>query len=188
VENRPSEAIAILRTLRQGAEAYGDHYRAMRYATMLSEALLAQDERAESERLFSDILRAAAAAGLYQSILDDGPEIGARLRSFEGGARGSGVSAELLSYAERLLAGWQERYQPEVAADALSEPVEALSLRERNILERIGQGQSNKDIARELAIAPETVKSHIKNIFIKLGVEKRAHAISRAQRLGLVRE
>ena len=40
-------------------------------------------------------------------------------------------------------------------------------------------------IAKDLAIAPETVKSHMKNIFIKLKVERRAQAVSRAQILGL---
>jgi LuxR family transcriptional regulator, maltose regulon positive regulatory protein len=187
VENRPSEAIAILRTLRQEAEAASDHYRALRFSMMLSEALLAGDERVESERLFSKSLSIAAAAGLYQSILDGGPEIGVLLHGFQAGALRDGVSTELTPYVERLIAGWRERYRSEVAAEALSEPVEALSPRERNILERIGQGRSNKDIARDLGIAPETVKSHIKNIFIKLGVEKRAHAVSRAQRLGLAR-
>jgi RNA polymerase sigma factor (sigma-70 family) len=65
--------------------------------------------------------------------------------------------------------------------------VESLSPREQNILEHIGQGRSNKEVARELGISPETVKSHVKNIFVKLAVEKRAQAISRAQSLGLVR-
>jgi LuxR family maltose regulon positive regulatory protein len=56
----------------------------------------------------------------------------------------------------------------------------ALSPRERGILELIGQGRSNKEIARQLGISPETVKSHIKNMFTKLGVERRAQAIYRA--------
>ena len=55
-----------------------------------------------------------------------------------------------------------------------------LSPRERSILELIGQGRSNKEIARALGISPETVKSHIKNMFTKLGVERRAQAIYRA--------
>jgi LuxR family maltose regulon positive regulatory protein len=62
-----------------------------------------------------------------------------------------------------------------------------VSPRERNILERIGHGRSNKEIARDLGIAPETVKSHVKNIFVKLAVDRRAQAVSRAQSLGLVR-
>ncbi|HEY1506451.1 MAG TPA: response regulator transcription factor [Stellaceae bacterium] len=61
-----------------------------------------------------------------------------------------------------------------------------LSSRERSILERIGQGKSNKEIAKDLSIAPETVKSHVKNIFVKLAVKKRAQAVARAQGLGLV--
>ena len=45
---------------------------------------------------------------------------------------------------------------------------------------------SNKEIAKNLSITPETVKSHVKHIFTKLGVEKRAQAAVRAQSLGLV--
>lgn len=52
-----------------------------------------------------------------------------------------------------------------------------LSPRERSILELIGQGRSNKEIARQLGISPETVKSHLKHIFTKLGVERRAQAV-----------
>jgi transcriptional regulator of acetoin/glycerol metabolism/DNA-binding CsgD family transcriptional regulator len=62
----------------------------------------------------------------------------------------------------------------------------ALSPREQRILELIAQGQSNKEIARLLRISPETVKSHVKNMFSKLGVERRAQAIYRATNLGLV--
>jgi LuxR family maltose regulon positive regulatory protein len=62
----------------------------------------------------------------------------------------------------------------------------ALSPRERYILELIGGGQSNKEIARTLGIAPETVKSHVKNMFVKLSVERRAQAVHRAQSLGMM--
>lgn len=64
-------------------------------------------------------------------------------------------------------------------AHGASQP--ALSPRERAILELIGQGRSNKEIARALGISPETVKSHLKNMFWKLGVERRAQAIYRAR-------
>ena len=62
----------------------------------------------------------------------------------------------------------------------------ALSPRETDILTLIAGGLSNKEIARSLYIGPETVKSHLKSVFTKLGVEKRAQAVSRAQTLGLV--
>jgi LuxR family maltose regulon positive regulatory protein len=71
--------------------------------------------------------------------------------------------------------------------NGIADEAGSLSPRERDILERIASGQSNKEIARNLGIAPETVKSHVKNIFVKLAVDRRAQAVSRALTLGLVR-
>jgi LuxR family maltose regulon positive regulatory protein len=63
---------------------------------------------------------------------------------------------------------------------------DAITARERDVLSRIGQGYSNKRIARTLEISPETVKSHIKHIFSKLDVATRSAAVSRAASLGLL--
>jgi LuxR family transcriptional regulator, maltose regulon positive regulatory protein len=62
-----------------------------------------------------------------------------------------------------------------------------LSPRECQILAQIGDGRSNKEIARDLGSSPETIKSHVKNIFIKLEVSRRAQAVLHGQRLGLLR-
>src|SRR5262249_52323272 len=96
-----------------------------------------------------------------------------------------GGSRELTPYIDNLIAGWRSRYQLEVQQRPRSLIVESLSAREGDILKLIAQGLSNKQIARSLAIAPETVKSHVKHIFTKLGVENRAQAVSRAKSLGL---
>ena len=61
----------------------------------------------------------------------------------------------------------------------------SLSPRECGILELIGQGYSTKRVARALGITVETVKSHLKRAFAKLDVNTRAHAVARAQSLGL---
>jgi ATP/maltotriose-dependent transcriptional regulator MalT len=57
---------------------------------------------------------------------------------------------------------------------------ESLTARECDILGLISQGFSNKSIARMLKISPETVKSHVKHIFLKLAVSTRAAAVARA--------
>ena len=62
-----------------------------------------------------------------------------------------------------------------------------LTARERDTLALISQGLSNKRIARALKISPETVKSHVKSIFLKLAVSTRAEAVFRAGSLGLLR-
>ena len=54
------------------------------------------------------------------------------------------------------------------------------------IVHLMSAGLSNKEIACRLYIAPETVKSHAKNIFWKLTVRRRAQAVYRARALGLL--
>jgi ATP/maltotriose-dependent transcriptional regulator MalT len=61
-----------------------------------------------------------------------------------------------------------------------------LSHRETGILRMIARGMSNKRIAQSLGIAPETVKSHAKNIFVKLATRTRAQAVARAEAIGFL--
>jgi LuxR family maltose regulon positive regulatory protein len=88
-----------------------------------------------------------------------------------------------VSYLDRLVEGYRARYQSQVTASSTAAVAEPLSVREGEILNLIAQGQSDKEIARILSISPETVKSHVKRIFIKLNVQKRAQAVSRVQSL-----
>ena len=61
-----------------------------------------------------------------------------------------------------------------------------LSKRELDVVRLLGRGHSNRRLAGELAMAPDTVKWHLKNIFGKLGVASRSQAILEAQRRGLL--
>jgi LuxR family maltose regulon positive regulatory protein len=90
-------------------------------------------------------------------------------------------------HREATTSCWQKWHQRDERAGSPLVAISSLSSRERSILEQIGQGKSNKEIAKDLSIAPETVKSHVKNIFAKLAVKKRAQAVARAQSLGLVK-
>jgi two-component system nitrate/nitrite response regulator NarL len=62
----------------------------------------------------------------------------------------------------------------------------ALSPREHEILERAANGFSAPDIARDLHISTATVKTHLRNIYEKLGVSERAAAVAEAMRRGLL--
>src|SRR5438552_304329 len=66
------------------------------------------------------------------------------------------------------------------------EKTEALTEREREVLQLLVKGQSNKEIARDLQIAEDTVKTHVKHILARLGVQSRTQAVLCAMRLGLV--
>jgi DNA-binding CsgD family transcriptional regulator len=61
-----------------------------------------------------------------------------------------------------------------------------LSPRECEILALLASGQSNKELARTLAISPNTVKTHIARVYEKLEVERRVQAIEKARWLALI--
>jgi len=61
-----------------------------------------------------------------------------------------------------------------------------LTSRERTIVLLMAHGLTNNMIARQLSIAPDTVKAHAKNIFWKLTVRTRAQAVYRASELGFI--
>ncbi len=61
-----------------------------------------------------------------------------------------------------------------------------LSPRERQILEFLAEGHSNKLIAHQLSVSEETIKSHLRSLYEKLGAADRAHAVSIALRQRLI--
>lgn len=63
---------------------------------------------------------------------------------------------------------------------------EPLSAREHDVLQLLAYGKSNKEIARQLGIGPQTVKTHISHIFSKMGAADRTDAVALALRKGLV--
>jgi ATP/maltotriose-dependent transcriptional regulator MalT len=63
----------------------------------------------------------------------------------------------------------------------------SISAREQEVLQLMSAGCSNGEIAKELSISESTVKTHLGNIYYKLGVNRRVQAISHAKELKLIR-
>jgi DNA-binding CsgD family transcriptional regulator len=81
-----------------------------------------------------------------------------------------------------------KRAQPAIDSATGSAPaalIEPLSARELEVLALIDQGLSNQQIADRLSVAPSTVKTHINNLYGKLGVQTRVQAVNRARELNL---
>jgi two-component system, NarL family, response regulator LiaR len=73
-----------------------------------------------------------------------------------------------------------------IAQPAGEEPRDELTPREREVLELIGRGLSNKRIALELGVSEKTVKTHVGHVLAKLGVTDRTQAALHAMRTGLL--
>jgi DNA-binding NarL/FixJ family response regulator len=65
-------------------------------------------------------------------------------------------------------------------------PAPLLSEREREVLDLIAAGSTNREIASTLYLSPHTVKEHTSALYRKLGARNRAEAVQRAQRIGLL--
>jgi DNA-binding winged helix-turn-helix (wHTH) protein/DNA-binding CsgD family transcriptional regulator len=103
----------------------------------------------------------------------------------QGGAEST--HCEVLPFPESRLSGCDDRSGYGRSAQSSCLARETLTARERDILAMIGRGLSNERIARAREISPETVKSHVKRIFLKLAVSTRAQAVSQAGSLERLR-
>ncbi len=101
-------------------------------------------------------------------------------------------AVRVIAAGEALLApSVTRRLIEDVAKQAPARPVDehllsALTEREREVLVRIARGRSNQEIAAELFIAEQTVKTHVSKILQKLGLRDRVHAVVFAYDTGLV--
>ncbi len=100
-------------------------------------------------------------------------------------AKGKVSAAELRLYVEQVLMAFAPGESLPMKREAGSGSPE-LSDREREILLLVAAGLSNQAIAERLVISVTTVKTHVGNIFHKLGVRSRIQAIARAEALGLL--
>jgi two-component system, NarL family, response regulator LiaR len=96
-----------------------------------------------------------------------------------------------LCRAIRAAAAGQVQLAPKAFARLMRElrppeQIEVLTEREQDVLRLLGQGQSNKQIARSLHLREETVKTHVSKILHKLGVQSRTQAVLYAMRNGLM--
>jgi len=111
-------------------------------------------------------------------------------RALKAGARGyllkGNVHTDLLETIRAVHAG-RKRIPPEVAAElAMHTTEDQLTARELEILKLIAKGNANKEIAAQLSIREDTVKSHVGSILDKLGANDRTHAVTIGVKRGII--
>ena len=111
-------------------------------------------------------------------------------RALKAGARAfllkGSLRNELLEAIRAVHAG-KKRVSSEVAAEIAEHSTDdALTPREVDVLRLVAKGNANKEIAAQLSLTEETVKSHIRNILAKLEANDRTHAVAIAVKRGII--
>jgi len=174
-DQRVGAAQQTLAALLQGAQAGAHALRALQIGTCLALAHMAAGQQDACFAQLRATLQGAQRGGAQRCILDEGPELHGLLARFSASRQCDG---ELPAFVASLLA-----HGPSGAA---ATPAGGLTEREQHVLQQVAQGRSNKEIARAMSISAETVKTHLKNIFDKLGVQQRTQAALLARSLGLL--
>ena len=171
------EATRLLERLLRAAE---EGERTGRVIEILVLQALAHQTRGDIPAALACLERAMTLAepeGYVRVFIDEGPPMASLLRA----AAKQGIAR---NYVRRLLAAVTETEHDSPIKQALIEP---LSERELDVLRLLGTDLDGPDIARELMVSLNTVRTHTKNIYAKLAVTNRRAAVRRAAELGLPR-
>jgi len=182
-QNRTEEALRVLRSLVPIVKWRQRHGLLIQIHILQALALKQQGEVEQAMKALEHALTLAQPEGYVRIFADEGESIVDLLRQ----AACRGIAPQ---YVMKLLeaiheSGWEtvEETFPHSQIQALVEP---LSKRELDVLRYLDTHLSSTEIADELYISPNTARFHIKNIYSKLDVHRRADAVARARELGLL--
>jgi LuxR family maltose regulon positive regulatory protein len=171
-----TEAVRLLGRLLRAAEDGQRNGSVIEILVLQALALRAQRDVPAALAVLRRALELAEPEGYVRMFLDEGPAMADLLRAM-GTHGGTGP------YARRLLIASGAPEQPVRADQGLVDP---LSPRELDVLRLLGTHLDGPDIARRLFVSLNTVRTHTKNIYAKLGVNNRRSAVRRGEELDLM--
>lgn len=177
-EGRLRDAREQLEALIAQASNRGLHRRLVYLLVQAAGVAKDQGDRPAATAFMHAALPVAHRLGLMQVLLDAHPNAPALLREL---ARTPGLDERLVFHIERIeaLLRREARGGALQASDVATEVDRLLTPREAEVVALLRQGMPNKRIARALGLSLDTVKWHLKNVFLKLNVHGREDAILR---------
>jgi LuxR family maltose regulon positive regulatory protein len=175
------EALDRLERLQKMAEEDGGGAIAIESLVLQAVIHQATNRLDQALTILTDALERAEPENYIRIFVDEGAPMGQLLR--EAADQGIGID-----YSSRLLAALADEPQPpSPTIESVPTPlIEPLSDRELEVLRLVAAGLSNQQVAQALFVSINTVKSHAKNIYGKLGVHSRTQAVNKARVLGLI--
>ncbi|MEO5671757.1 MAG: LuxR C-terminal-related transcriptional regulator, partial [Ramlibacter sp.] len=155
-------------------------------------ALWRLQETSTSISLFRELLAEGSRENFIRLVLDEGPLVAGPIHAVQQQLTSSGTDPILLEYVQRMMAalGPHARAAADAAAPAQADvpwQVEPLTQKEMQVLKLLAEGYSNSAMSEKLFVSDSTVRTHLRNINMKLGAQNRTQAVSLARRYGLLR-
>jgi len=186
-QDRHDEALALLEELRGFAETSGITGGLIEILALQALVLWAKNEKEQAVSTLTRALLLAEPEAFVRTIVDEGAAMGDLLSAvleFRQSGRLEGAGQLSTRYLAEILATLAQEARALGASERLAEP---LSERELEVLALIAAGESNREIAVRLFISISTVKTHLNNLYRKLGAANRTQAVTRARDLNLLR-
>ncbi len=182
---RMDEAAHLLDTMYPSAEQGGRTIRCVEMQIMKAQALYPTDKVKAREAL-SKILPDASEAGIIRLFLNGGLPIARLFYQMTTNEVVPDYARKVLSAFTRVGTDLFEEEPGPESPSIQSQLIEPLSKRENDVLHLLVEGCSNREICEKLFISSNTTKTHIRNIYAKLGVSSRPEAIAQARALRLI--
>lgn len=171
---RPREAQERARAMAERCREAGRTPAVIRALALMAYAFVADGDRQSAQSSLRNAVVTASAERFFQPFFEFTCDMLELLRDVRENALD--LSIEQADFLSELIVRM-------VATAKAKDHVDGLTARERDVLIHLGQGRSNKIIARSMDVTENAVKFHMKNLFRKLGVDSRTMAAEIAQRL-----
>lgn len=155
--------------------------RVLKLRILLAAALYLSNERREALAMFGRALKQGAAEGFVRSFTDEGEILAKLMQEWMCSPESAHVAPD---YIAKLLKSFGHGAQ--VGGGASETLAEPLSRKEIVVLRLLAEGFSNRALAQKLFVSETTVRSHLRNINVKLGVHSRTQAVAAGRRLALI--
>ena len=188
--HKPAQALAILEDLEAVTRRTGQGERLIETLILKALAYQANGQKAQALQLIGRALRLARPEGYTRLFVDEGQPMKDLLDEYQS----MGQVADPGSYLQKLVGAFERRpgtpplqVQSQPSQTSLITPLLApLSEREVEVLQMLAAGKSAKEMATNLMISVNTVKTHVKSIYRKLGGHTRNVVFQRADELGFL--
>jgi len=183
-----AEVVASLQGELDTAERAQRERRALTLRLLLAQALYRSDQRNKAMRVLAKAVRVAAAEGYVRAFLVEGPLLLAMLRELRNGPtelleESGEAPLVFLDGLLRTLAPAVPMAMPNARLVDARVVVEGLTRKELQVLRLVAEGMSNDEIGERMFVAETTVRTHLRNINVKLDTRNRMEAVQVARRL-----